>query len=72
MKVQSIICNFLCGGKNGSRAVAKVAWEVLIRPKSNGGLTLIDPLMQSRALMKKFVVRGILLGTEAWKGILPN
>ena len=72
MKVQSLIRNFLWGGKNGSRAVAKVAWDVLIRPKSQGGLALIDPLIQSRALLTKFVVRGLLLGTEAWKGMLLN
>ena len=33
MKVQSLIHNFLWGRKNGSRAVVKVAWDVLIRPK---------------------------------------
>ena len=52
--------------------MAKVAWDVLIRPKSQGGLALIDPLIQSRALLTKFVVRGLLLGTEAWKGMLLN
>ena len=72
MKVQSLIRNFLWGGKNGSRAVAKVAWDVLVMPKSQGGLALIDPLMQSRALLTKFVVRGLLSGTKAWKGMLLN
>ena len=72
MKVQSLIRNFLWGGKNGSRAVAKVAWDVLVMPKSQGGLALIDPLMQSRALLTKFVVRGLLSGTEGWKGMLLN
>ena len=28
--------------------------------------------MQSRALLTKFVVRGLLSGTEAWKGMLLN
>ena len=72
MKVQSLIRNFLWGGKNESCAMAKVAWDVLIRPKSQGGLALIDPLIQSRALLTKFVVRGLLPGTEAWKGMLLN
>ena len=72
MKVQSLIRNFLWGGKNGSRAVAKVAWDVLVMPKSQGGLALIDPLMQSRALLTKFVVKGLLPGTEAWMGMLLN
>ena len=69
MKVQSLIRNFLWGGKNGSRTIAKVAWKVLIQPKIHGGLGLIDPLMQSRALLVKFVIRGLLPGSEAWKGM---
>ena len=44
-KVQSLIRNFLWGGKQGSPTIAKVVWNVLIQPKSNGGLGLIDPLM---------------------------
>ena len=72
MKVQCLIRNFLWGGKNGSRAMAKVGWDVLIRLKRQGRLALIDPLMQSRALLTKFVVRGLLPGTEAWKGMLLN
>ena len=72
IKVQSQVRNFLWGGKNGSRAVAKVAWDVLIMPKSQGGMTLIDPLMQYRALLKKFVVRGLLPGRDVWKGMLLN
>ena len=64
-KVQRLIQNFLWGGKHGSPTVAKVAWNVLIQPKINGGLGLIDPLMQSRALLTKFVIRGLLPGAEA-------
>ena len=44
-KVQSLIRNFLWGGKQASPTIAKVAWNALIQPKSNGGLGLIDPLM---------------------------
>ena len=72
MKVQSLIRNFLWGGKNGFRVVAKLAWDVLVMPKSQGGLALIDPLMQYRALLKKFVVRGLLPGRDVWKGMLLN
>ena len=49
-----------------------MAWDVLITPKSQGGLALIDPLMQSRALLTKFVVRALLPGIEAWKSMLFN
>ena len=70
--MQSLIRNFLWGAKQGSLTIAKVAWNVLIQPKSNGGLGLIDPLMQSRALLTKFVIRGLLLGSESWKEIFLN
>mgnify|MGYP006973831138 FL=1 len=45
---------------------------MLIQPKSNEGLGLIDPLMQSRALLTKFVIRGLLLGSKAWRGTFLN
>ena len=44
-KLQSLIRNFLWGGKQASPTIAKVAWNALIQPKSNGVLGLIDPLM---------------------------
>ena len=72
MKVQCLIRNFLWGGKNGSRAMAKVGWDVLIRLKRQGRLALIDPFMQSRALLTKLVVKGLLPGIEALKGMLLN
>ena len=55
--------------EHGSPIVARVARNVLIQPKNNGGLGLIDPLMQLRGLLTKFVIRGLLPGLEAWKGI---
>ena len=51
----------------GSRVVVKVAWSVLIRPISEGGLGLIDPMLQSKALLAKHVVRGFMPGDELWK-----
>jgi hypothetical protein len=63
---------FPLGGKQGSPTIAKVAWNVLIQPKSNGGLGLIDPLMQSRALLTKFVIRGLLPRSESWKELFLN
>ena len=48
-------------------SVAKVAWSILIQPKQKGGLGLIDPFMQSKALLTKHVVRSLLPGEELWK-----
>ena len=45
---------------------------MLIQPKIHGGLGLIDPLMQSRALLTKFVIRGLLPRSKVWKGMFLN
>ena len=43
---------------------AKVARPILTTPKSRGGLGLIDPLSQSKALLAKIVVRGLQPGND--------
>ena len=67
LKLQRLVRNFIWGAPLGARAVAKVAWSVLIRPIREGGLGLIDPLLQSKALLAKHVVRGFMPGNELWK-----
>ena len=67
LKLKRLVRNFIWGASLGSRAVAKVSWSVLIRPISEGGLGLIDPMLQSKALLAKHVVRGFMPGDELWK-----
>ena len=67
LKLQRLVRNFIWGASVGTRAVAKVAWSVLIRPIRQGGLGLIDPMLQSKALLAKHVVRGFMPGDELWK-----
>ena len=67
LKVQRLIRNFIWGNTTGDNSVAKVAWSVLIQSKKKGGLGLIDPFMQSKALITKHVVRSLLPGDELWK-----
>jgi hypothetical protein len=67
LKLQRLVRNFIWGASVGTRAVAKVAWSVLIRPIREGGLGLIDPMLQSKALLAKHVVRGFMPGDELWK-----
>ena len=69
-QVQRLIRNFLWSGGDGSPTRAKVAWSVITLPTSRGGLGLIDPACQSRALLGKFVVRSLLPGSEPWKELL--
>ena len=35
-----------------------------------GGLGIVDPLQQSKALIAKLVIRGLLPGSESWKQLL--
>ena len=63
-KLQRLVRNFIWGAPVGSRVVAKVVWSILIRPGHEGGLGLIDPLLQSKALLAKHVARGFMLGNE--------
>ena len=39
-------------------------------PIEQGGLGIVDPAYQSRALLGKFVVQGLLPGPEPWKEFL--
>ena len=67
LRVQRLVRNFIWGNDTVHNTIAKVAWSVLIQPKHKGGLGLIDPFMQSKALLVKHVVRCLLPGQELWK-----
>ena len=67
LKVQRLVRNFIWGNTITEHPIAKVAWSVLIQSKQQGGLGLIDPFMQSKALIAKHVVRSLLPGEELWK-----
>ena len=69
-QVQRLIRNFLWGSKDGSYVRAKVSWKVITATKEEGGLGLIDPLLQCKAFLGKFIIRGLLPGGETWKKIL--
>ena len=51
-------------------STTKVAWDVIIQPRSVGGLGIVDPIDKIRALLGKLVVRGLLPGNELWKNLL--
>ena len=70
-QVRRLIRNFLWSGHDGSADTsARVRWETIIQPIVEGGLGVIDPEMQCRALFTKFIVRGFFPGNEAWKSPL--
>ena len=69
-QLQRLIRNYLWSGNDGSHARAKVSWSTIVKPLDQGGLGIVDPLQQSKALMAKLVIRGLLPGSEPWKQLL--
>jgi hypothetical protein len=63
--------NFIWSGK-ATNARAKVKWETLVLPTSQGGLEIIDPKTQSEALLAKLLIRGLKPGGEPWKELLRH
>ena len=47
------------GGIEEKHADAKVAWTTLIKEKSEGGVRLIDLVVQTKALLGKLVVKSL-------------
>ena len=67
-----MVRNFIWIGKSNNDAHAKVAWSILTSQFSDGGLGLVDPNSQCKALLAKFVVRAMLHGQGIWSELLLN
>ena len=61
-QIQRLVRNFLWSGGDGRFAQPMVAWSTITQPKERGGLGVIDPECQSKALLVKLIVRGLLVG----------
>ncbi|MCO5550170.1 hypothetical protein L7F22_032705 [Adiantum nelumboides] len=73
LQLKRLIKNFLFGGSDGSLDTrARVRWSTCTLPTSQGGLGIIDPEMQSRALLTKRIVWGLFPGNEPWKMLLQS
>jgi hypothetical protein len=70
-QIWGIIRNFIWNGK-ASNVKAKVKWETLVLPTAQGGLGIIDPKIQSEALLAKLFVKGLAPGGEPWKELLRH
>ena len=70
--IKAAIRGFIWSGKDNPMDAARVSWCWLTQPRAKGGLGLIDPLMQSCALLAKMVVRCVLPGKGCWKVLLRN
>jgi len=68
---RGLIRNFIWGGKEAP-ARAKVRWDTLTLPTSQGGLGVKDPKAQSEALLAKLFIRGLAPGGEPWKELVRH
>ena len=65
--------NFLWFGSDGSgTSRARVAWQTVILPQIEGSLGIIDPELQSQALLGKLVIRGLTPRGQTWKLLLQQ
>jgi hypothetical protein len=70
-QIRGIVRNFIWSRK-ATNARAKVKWETLVLPTAQGGLGIIDPKVQSKALLAKLFIRGLAPGGEPWKELLRH
>ena len=67
-----MVRGFLWSGRDNEMASTKVAWSCLIKAKNQGGLGLVDPIHQSKALLGKLLVQSLQPGPELWKLLLRD
>lgn len=69
-QTRTAIRNYIWGAKQGRKTRAKIKWDIVILPMVEGGVKIIDPQLQSAALLTKLVARGLKPGFEPWKTLL--
>jgi hypothetical protein len=70
-QVRGVVRNFIWGGRDAP-ARAKVKWNTMVIPITQGGLGIIDPKAQSEALLAKLLTRGLAPGGEPWKELIRH
>ncbi len=70
-QVRGVVRNFIWGGK-ATPARTKVKWDILTLPISEGGLGIIDPKTQSKALLAKLLIKGLAPSGEPWKELIKH
>ncbi|MCO5581793.1 hypothetical protein L7F22_035682 [Adiantum nelumboides] len=66
-RLRRLVRNFLWGGSDGTRDTRPpVSWRIVILPRQEGGLGIIDLEMQSVALLSELIVRGLYPREELW------
>ncbi len=69
--IRRVVRNFIWEGK-ATNVRAKVKWDILTLSTLDGGLRIINPKVQSEALLAKLLVRGLAPRGEPWKELLRH
>jgi len=70
-QIRRVVRNFIWGGKDAPTC-AKVKWDTLMLPTTQGGLGIIDPKTQSEALLAKLLIKWLAPGGEPWKELIRH
>jgi hypothetical protein len=70
-QIKGVVRNFIWGDKD-ALARAKVKWDTLTLPTTQGGLGIIDPKAQSEAHLAKLLIRGQAPGGEPSKELIRH
>jgi hypothetical protein len=70
IKSHAAVRDYVWSGRNNHHPRAKVTWNFAIQPLALGGVKLLDPVLQSSALLSRLLIRGLSLGFEPWKSFL--
>lgn len=66
-QTRAVVRNYIWGASAGQKTRAKISWDVVVQPTAHGGVKIIDPALQSAALLTKIIVRGLKPGYAPWK-----
>ena len=69
-QVKRLIKNFLWSNNPEHNDRVKISWQTIILLTLQGGLGVIDPFTQCKALINKFIIRSMLPFENPWQHIL--
>jgi hypothetical protein len=68
--IRGIVRNYLWLRKEDVNAIPRVAWNLCTLSLTVGEIKILDPFLQTNALLSKIFIMGLTPGTEPWKILL--
>lgn len=70
--LRGLMIHYLWTGKDEGKCATRMKWNACLLPHMEGGINLIDPYLQTQALLTKLMVRGLAPGNESWKKLMRH